>query len=130
GRTWRPLADTAVAAQLLYGARADWAAWRRGLDFYDEGELLWLEADTLIRRETHGEKSLDDFCRLFLGGETGGPQVVAYTFDDVVTALNAIAPYDWRTFWTTRLASTQPGAPLGGVTASGWKLTYTKTPST
>jgi len=126
GRAWRPLVDTAVAAQLLYGARPDWSAWRRSVDFYEEGELLWLEADTVIRRETHGEKSLDTFCRDFFGGEDSPPQVVPYTFDDVMAALNAVVDYDWRTFWTTRLESTGTRAPLGGITASGWKLVYTK----
>jgi len=125
GRSWRPLSDTAVAAQLLYGARADWGTWRRGVDFYPEGELLWLEADTLIRRETGGTKSLDDFCRLFYGGQNGPPTVVPYTLDDVIAGLNQIAPYDWQTFWKTRLESTAAQAPLGGVTASGWKLVYT-----
>jgi predicted metalloprotease with PDZ domain len=87
GRSWRPLADTAVAAQVLYGARSDWGSWRRGVGFYPESELLWLEADMLIRRETKGKKSLDDFCRLFYGGESGPPKVVAYTFEDVADAL-------------------------------------------
>ena len=128
GRAWRPLADTAVAAQLLYGARSDWASWRRGVDFYPESELLWLEADALIRQQSRGSKSLDDFCRLFHGGESGPPKVVPYRFEDVVAALNQVAPHDWKTFWTTRLASTRPGAPLGGIAASGWKLAYREEP--
>src|SRR5262249_4657724 len=61
GRAWRPLVDTTVSAPFLYGAAADWAARRRGVDFYDEGALLWLDVDTLIRRKTGGKKSLDDF---------------------------------------------------------------------
>ncbi len=126
GRSWRPLQDTAVAAQVLYGARPDWASWRRGVDFYPESELLWLEADTLIRRETRGRKSLDDFCRLFFGGESGPPRVVSYTFDDVLAALQEIAPYDWRTFWRSRLDRTQAGAPLAGIEAGGWRLVYTQ----
>ena len=125
GRAWRPLSDTAIAAQILYGARGDWSAWRRNVDFYPEGELLWLEADTVIRRETNNTKTLDDFCRLFYGGQSGPPVVVPYTFDDILAALNQIAPYDWRTFWKTRLESTATHAPLGGVAASGWKLVYT-----
>ncbi len=129
GRTWRPLQDTATAAQLLYGARSDWASWRRGVDYYPEGDLLWLEADTIIRRETKGQKSLDDFCRSFHGGRSGAPTVVPYTFDDVVSGLNQIAPYDWNGFWTSRLTSTAADAPLGGVTASGWKLVYRDTPT-
>jgi predicted metalloprotease with PDZ domain len=125
GRSWRPLEDTAVAAQVLYDARSDWASWRRGVDFYPESELLWLEADTLIRRETRGRKSLDDFCRSFLGGASGPPKVVPYTFDDVVAGLQEIAPYDWKTFWRTRLDQTEARAPLAGLEAGGWKLVYT-----
>ena len=115
GRTWRPLADTAVAAQVLYGARADWALCRRGVDFYPESDLLWLEADTVIRRESGGKKSLDDFCRLFYGGASGEPAVVPYAADDVFAALNQVQPHDWKGFWTERLQSTAPAAPLGGI---------------
>jgi predicted metalloprotease with PDZ domain len=125
GRSWRPLADTAVDAQHLYEARADWAAWRRGVDFYPESSLLWLEADTLIRKLTQGKKSLDDFCRAFFGGASGAPAVVPYTFDDVVAALAKVAPYDWAGFWKTRVETIQPRAPQGGIEASGWKLVYT-----
>jgi predicted metalloprotease with PDZ domain len=125
GRTWRPLLDTTVAAQLLYNASAAFAAHRRGVDFYDEGELIWLEADVLIRQQTKGEKSLDDFCRAFLGGKGGPPSVVPYGFDDVVAVMNAVSPYDWKEFFTTRLSSTEPRAPLGGIEAAGWKLAFT-----
>jgi predicted metalloprotease with PDZ domain len=129
GRSWRPLQDTADAAQILYGARSDWGAWRRGVDFYPEGFLLWLEADSLIRRETNGAKSLDDFCRLFFGGGNTPPGVVAYTFEDVVAALNKITPHDWSGFWKTRLGSLEARAPLAGLQASGWKLVYRDKPS-
>ena len=127
GRDWRPLIDTAVAAQVLFEARGDGSSWRRGVDFYPEGELLWLEADTIIRRETGGAKSLDDFCRLFFGGTSGPPQVVPYTFDDVVAALQRVAPFDWGGFWRKRLQETPKGAPLGGVAGGGWKLAYEET---
>ena len=126
GRAWRPLQDTAVAAQVLYGARQDWGALRRGVDFYAESELLWLEADTLIRRESRGRRSLDDFCRLFFGGESGPPRVVPYTFEDVVAALKQVLPYDWASFWKKRLETTEPGAPLQGVAEGGWKLVYSE----
>ncbi len=125
GRTWRPLADTAVAAQMLYGARPDWASWRRGVDYYDESDLIWLEADTIIRQRSHGARSLDDFCRQFYGGTSGAPVVVTYTFEDVVTALNEAAAYDWRNFFLTRLESNGPHAPLGGIEGGGWRLVYT-----
>ena len=124
GRTWRPLVDTAVSAPFLYRGRGDGKSWRRGVDFYGEGLLLWLEADVLIRRETRGARSLDDFCRRFYGGESGAPRVVPYTFDDLVAALQAVAPYDWRGFWKTRLESTSENAPLAGLTGAGWRLAY------
>ena len=124
GRTWRPLIDTTIAAQLLYNASSSWSAWRRGVDFYDEGELIWLEADTIIRQQTKGARSLDDFCRRFHGAPNTEPMVKPYTFDDVVNTMNDVAPYDWRTFFTTRLNSLDPHAPLGGITNSGWRLIY------
>jgi len=129
GRTWRPLVDTGVAAQLLYNASGAWFSWRRGVDFYDEGELIWLEADALIRQQTGGTRSLDDFCRRFHGGPNSGPMVKAYNFDDIVNTMNEVVAYDWRTFFTHRLNSTEPHAPLGGITNSGWRLVYTENQS-
>jgi predicted metalloprotease with PDZ domain len=124
GRTWRPLIDTTVAAQLLYGAPGEWGSYRRSVDFYDEGWLLWLEVDTLIREQTKGARSLDDFCRRFHGGTSGSPQVAPYGFDDVIATLEAVAPYDWRGFWQQRLHTTAAPAPLGGIERGGWKLAY------
>lgn len=129
GRSWRDLQDTAITAQLLYGARAESAAWRRGVDFYDESTLIWLETDTIIRRATQGKRSLDDFCKAFHGGQNTGPKIVAYTFEDVVAALNAVAPYDWRKFLTERLSSHGPGAPLAGLEASGWRVRFSEEPN-
>jgi predicted metalloprotease with PDZ domain len=129
GRTWRDLQDTAIAAQILYGSPTAGASWRRGVDYYDEGTLIWLEADTVIRKQTNGKKSLDDFCRNFHGGESTPPKVVPYTFDDVVAAMNEVAPYDWRGFFTERLRSHGPGAPLGGLENSGWKLVFNEAPN-
>jgi predicted metalloprotease with PDZ domain len=125
GRAWRPLEDTAVAAQLLYLAPQAWADWRRGVDFYPESELIWLEADVLIREKSGGKKSLDDFVRAFHGAPGGGPAVKPYTFDDVVQALNAVAPHDWRAFFQRRISDVAPRAPLAGIERGGWKLVYT-----
>ncbi|MGA2243132.1 MAG: M61 family peptidase [Verrucomicrobiota bacterium] len=125
GRSWRSLADTTVAAQLLYVAPSTGTAWRRGTDFYPEGDLIWLEADTIIRQQTKGKRSLDDFCKKFYGGESGPPKVVPYTYDDVVKALNEIAPYNWRGFFQQRVYEINLHAPLGGIENSGWRLTYT-----
>ena len=127
GRTWRPLVDTAVQAQLLFGAASEWQEWRRGTDFYNEGLLIWLEADVRIRQLTKGERSLDDFCKQFHGGASGPPQVIPYTFDDIVQTLNTVVPYDWRAFLTERLNVTTARAPLGGITNGGWRLVWADT---
>ena len=124
GRTWRNLQDTADAASLLYYAPKEWESWRRETDYYDEDELNWLWVDSIIRTQTGGKKSIDDFCRLFHGAPSTPPTVKTYAFDDVMNALNQIASYDWRGFWTERLTNHGPGSPLGGIEASGWKLTY------
>jgi predicted metalloprotease with PDZ domain len=124
GRLWRPLIDTTVAAQLLYNAPAEWAAERRGVDFYDEGWMIWTDVDTLIRQQTNGQRTLDDFVKRFHGSPSTGPMVKPYTFDDVVSTLNEVAPYDWRTFLNQRLWSTDFHAPLAGLERGGWRLTY------
>jgi len=126
GRTWAPLQDTAVFAQYLYnvGGR-QWGSWRRSTDFYDESILIWLEADTIIRRESKGQRTLDDFCRSFYGAPSGAPAVKPYTFEDVVAALNQVVPFDWRGFLRMRLDATGEHAPLGGIGNAGWRLSYT-----
>ena len=129
GRSWRPLVDTTIAAQLLYGARGEGHAWRRGVEFYGEGALIWLEADVLIRQQSQGRRSLDDFCKRFYGGQSGPPRVVPYTFGDVVAALNEVARYDWRQFFQARVYAATPRAPLGGIESAGWRLAYTNTAS-
>src|SRR5262249_6551668 len=100
GRAWRPLEDTAASAPHLYSSRAEWSSRRRGVDFYDEGALLWLDADTLIREKTGGKKSLDDFCTAFHGGKSGPPEVKPYTFDDVVKTLNEVVDHHCKDFLT------------------------------
>jgi predicted metalloprotease with PDZ domain len=129
GREWRNLQDTADAAPELYFSPQAWESWRRSTDFYDEGTLDWLWADVIIRQQSKGKKSLDDFCKLFHGAPSTGPMVKTYTFDDVVNALNQVVSYDWRGFWTERLTNHGPGAPLGGIEGSGWKVVYDESPS-
>jgi predicted metalloprotease with PDZ domain len=124
GRTWRNLQDTADAAPQLYFAPKAWESWRRSTDFYEEDDLNWLWADAIIRQQTKDAKSLDDFCKLFHGPPGGAPAVKPYNFEDVVKTLNQVAPYDWATFWAERLTNHGPGAPLGGLEESGWKLVY------
>ncbi|HEY7087461.1 MAG TPA: PDZ domain-containing protein [Tepidisphaeraceae bacterium] len=127
GRNWRPLADTAVAAQELYHSPREGRARRRGTDFYPESALIWLEADVIIRQQSQGKKSLDDFCRRFHGGTSGPPQVVPYTLDDVVAALNETLPYDWKQFVKARIYDINPHAPMGGVEGGGWHLVFKDT---
>ncbi|SRR6266496_2026019 len=124
GRTWRNLQDTADAVPSMQDAPHAWESWRRPLDYYDEDVLNWLWADTIIRQQTQGAKSMDDFCRIFHGGQNRGPEVKTYTFDDIVNTLNQVVAYDWRGFWTERLTNHGPGAPLTGIENSGWKLLY------
>jgi predicted metalloprotease with PDZ domain len=129
GRTWRPLEDTARSVQTLRLLGSQWSNWRRGLDYYPEGDLIWLEVDSIIRQQTQGKKSLDDFCRHFHGGQSGPPVVVPYQFDDVVHALNDVAPYDWASLLKERVSATSTHAPLGGIEREGWKLVYTDQPN-
>ncbi len=129
GRAWRPLADTAVAAQALFGSSPQGRAARRGTDFYDESVLVWLEADAILRRQTEGRRSLDDFCRRFHGGQSGPPAVRPYTLDEIVATLNDVAPFDWRAFFRDRVEKITPRAPLGGIEANGWRLVYDEVPN-
>ncbi len=130
GREWRSTSDTAIAASILRGGNPAWANWKRGQDYYQEGELLWLDADTLIRKLTNNKKSLDDFQKIFLGkGGNTGPLIVTYTFDEVAQDLNAVVPYDWATFLHDRVEKINPRADLAGIEQGGYKLVYKDKPN-
>ena len=129
GRVWRDLQDTADGVPSMQMASHGWADYRRGLDYYDEDVLNWLWVDVIIRQQSKGAKSLDDFCKLFYGGQSGPLALKTYTYDDVMNALNQVAAYDWRGFWTERLTNHGPGGPLMGLNGSGWKLVYDENPS-
>ncbi len=124
GRRWRSLQNTANAAQVLYFSVPEWSSYRRGVDFYPEAILVWLDVDTTIRKLTGDRKSMDDFCRAFYGGPDGKPIIKTYTFDDLVSTLNGIALNDWTSFFRTRLDSTEASAPMGGIADGGWRLVY------
>jgi predicted metalloprotease with PDZ domain len=130
GREWRSTGDTAIAASILRDRGPEWSNWRRGQDYYQEGELLWLDADTLIRKMTNDRKSLNDFLHIFLakGGNTG-PLIVPYTFDELVQDLNQVMPYDWATFLHDRVDRIHPHADLDGIERGGYKLVYADKPS-
>jgi len=126
GRQWRNLQDTTydevVAPRYLPDT---WSSWRRSKDYYNEGLLIWLDADTLIRELSQGQHSLDDFARRFFGIKDGclGPET--YTFEDVVAALNDVLPYNWRDFLLERLRSFDRD-PLDGITRGGYRLIYSQ----
>ena len=129
GSSWRSLADTGASAQNLYGAGHAWAfrRWSTDASFYDWGELLWLEVDALIREQSGGKKSLDDFCQAFHGGEGGKPEVRFYELKDVIAALDGVSHHDWAKFFEERVARPRTEPPLGGLERSGWKLSYGNT---
>jgi predicted metalloprotease with PDZ domain len=129
GRRWRPLVDTARAVKFTYDSPRAWRNVRRGSDYYDEGALIWMEADVLIRQKSVGKLSLDNFLKKFHGGQNSEPKVVSYDLDEIVRTLNEVLPYDWRGFFNERVYSVQKNAPLGGITNGGWKLVYNETPN-
>ena len=130
GRTWRNLEDTAVASQVLYAATTQWDNWRRSVDYYPEGELIWLDVDTKIREFSKNKKSLNDFCARFLGARGDTPaEVFPYTFQDLVENLNAIQPYNWNQFLRDRITSKSAHAPFDGITRGGYRVEYTDQPN-
>jgi predicted metalloprotease with PDZ domain len=129
GRDWRSLQDTADAAPFLYNATPDWENWRRATDFYQEGEMLWLDVDATLRSLTKDQKSMNDFCKIFYGGPGGEPALKTYTFEDVVSTLNGLAPYDWAGFLRARLDGVATNTPNEALQNSGWKLVYNEQPN-
>ena len=130
GRSWRPLDDTAAAASVLFDAPRSWGSSRRNVDFYDEGTLLWLEVDAMIRVKTKGAKSLDDFCQAFFGTGENKPAVKGYQLEDVIVALKTVeAGTDWKAYFTRRVEVVADAAPLDGITEAGWKLAFTDKPT-
>jgi predicted metalloprotease with PDZ domain len=130
GRDWRSTEDTAIASSILRGGTPSWSNWKRGQDYYQEGELLWLDADTLIRKLTGDKKSLNDFEVIFLGkGGNTGPLIVPYERPELIADLNQVAPYDWATFLHDRIDLINPRADLAGIKQGGYDLVYIDKPS-
>jgi predicted metalloprotease with PDZ domain len=125
GRDWRPLQDTADAEPAFGDSIQEWINWRRGTDYYEEGELLWLDVDGVLRHLTNDKESVDTFARKFFSGPAGDAPLETYDFDDVVATLNSLAPYDWARFLRDRLDETSASTPDEAVENSGWKLVYT-----
>jgi predicted metalloprotease with PDZ domain len=130
GREWRTTEDTAIAASILRGGNPAWSNWKRGQDYYQEGELLWLDADTLIRKMTGNKKSLDDFQKIFLGkGGDTGPEIVTYNREELIKDLNEVVPYDWAKFLHERVDLLNPRADVAGIEQGGYRLVYRDTPT-
>ena len=129
GRTWRPLVDTTnqPIITLHFAAPEAWQSWQRSADYYSEMDLIWLEADTKIRELSSGKKSLDDFAKLFFGIDNGSYITKTYTFEDIVSSLNTVQPYDWAGFLRTRIYDLAPQVPESGITQGGYRLVYNDT---
>jgi predicted metalloprotease with PDZ domain len=129
GRRWRALQDTTNDEIINPRRPMSWRDWQRYEDYYSEGQLIWLDADTLIRERSQGKRSLDDFAKRFFSIDDGSFTIVTHTFDDVVKALNAVEPYDWPAFLRERLDGITKPAPLDGLRRGGYQLKFTETPN-
>jgi len=124
GTRWRPLADTATAAQVLYNAPDAWQSSRRSVDYYEASVFLWLDVDAELRARSQGRATLDDYVRRFYSGTSGEPQLKPFVEQDVYDALAGVAPGDWKAFIHRHLDPTGTAALLGALERSGWKLAY------
>jgi predicted metalloprotease with PDZ domain len=128
GRSWRPLVDT-TNEEILSNRRPEpFPSYQRDEAYYEEGQLIWLDADSLIREKSGGKRSLDDFAKAFFGVHDRDWGELTYTFDDVVTTLNKVQPYDWAGFLHARVDALAPQPPLGGLARGGYALTYSDQP--
>ncbi len=128
-RQWRNLLDTTNDPIITARRPKGWVSWQRSEDYYNEGLLVWLEVDSVLRRLSGGKKSIDDFAQAFFGMRDGDYGELTYTLDDVAATLNGIQPYDWKALLNERLTATTERAPLNGFTGNGYKLVYTEEPN-
>jgi len=128
-RQWRDLLDTTNDPIISQRRPKGWVSWQRSEDYYNEGLMVWMEVDAMLRQQSGGTKSIDNFARAFFGVRDGDWGELTYTFDDVVATLNAIQPYDWAGFLRQRLTETGKPAPVNGFAMNGYKLVYTDTPT-
>ena len=129
GRAWRPLLDTTNDPIVAQRRPKGWLSWQRSEDYYSEGQLIWLEVDSLIRELSGGARSIDDFARAFFGVNDRDWGQLTYTFDDVVRTLNQVQPYDWAAYLHARIDVATEHAPLDWLARGGYRLIYTDTPT-
>ena len=131
GRQWRAMQDTTNDPIISQRRPQPWGSYQRSEDYYREGSLIWLDADTLIRERTGGKKSLDDFAKAFFGVEDGNWDPAPYTFADVTSTLNGVQANDWAAFLRERLDAVGPGSrgPLDGIERGGYRLVFKEEPS-
>ncbi|WP_375422318.1 M61 family metallopeptidase [uncultured Sphingomonas sp.] len=128
-RQWRNLLDTTNDPTISQRRPKGWTSWQRSEDYYNEGLMVWMEVDAMLRQKSGGTKSIDDFARAFFGMRDGDYGELTYTFADVAATLNGIVPYDWASFLTRRLTETGQPAPIQGFAMNGYKLVYLAEPS-
>ena len=129
GRAWRPLIDTTNDPIIASRAPAPWRSWQRSEDYYSEGQLIWIDVDRIIRQQSGGKRSIDDFARAFYGMRDRDWGELTYRFEDVVATLNAVQPYDWRSYLERKIYAVAPEAPLEGITEGGYRLVFTDEPT-
>lgn len=129
GRAWRSVEDTTLDPVFAARKPKPYVSLARSEDYYNEGALIWLEADQVIRSGTGGRKGLDDFARSFFSYAGGGHSSAIYEFDDAVAALNAVYPYDWASFLRTRIEGTGQPAPVAGIEKAGYRLVWRDAPN-
>jgi len=129
GRDWRPLADTTMDPVIAARRSLPWQNWQRSEDYYSEGQLIWMDIDTLIRERSNGKRSLDDFAKAFFGVNDGDWGTLTYNRADVVATLNKVEPYDWESFFKQRVDDVAEKAPLDGLERGGYRLVYGDTPN-
>jgi len=129
GRAWRPLVDTTNDPIIAARAAIPWRSWQRSEDYYSEGELIWIDVDRIIREQSGGKRSIDDFARAFFGMRDRDYGELTYTFEDVVATLNKVQPYDWQSYLRAKVYGVAPVAPLEGIEKGGYRLIFTDEPT-
>jgi len=129
GRTWRPLIDTTNDPIIAQRAPQPWRSWQRSEDYYSEGQLIWIDVDRIIREQSGGKRSIDDFAKAFFGVRDRDWGELTYNFDEVVATLNKVQPYDWRGYLQRKIYGVAPEAPLDGINQGGYKLVFTPEPT-